>query len=248
MTNSIDQIETALPNSSYCIIIPCYNEAFRLNPVTFIEYLNANENCTLIFVDDCSTDETVNKINDIKTAIGERIHLIQNKKNVGKAESVRLGMLSVENSGFNYFSYLDADLSAPLNTIPFLIKILNTEKSKTIVFGSRIKMKDTVINRNVIRHILGRIFTALVDAVLKINIYDTQCGAKVFKSDIVQQVFKKPFLTKWLFDIEIVLRTNKTDILEVPIKAWKDKKGSKLTIIDLITTPFQILKIYLNQK
>ena len=52
---------------------------------------------------------------------------------------------------------------------------------------------------------LGRLFATLASTLLDVRIYDTQCGAKIFRStDDLKIVLSKPFLSSWIFDVELI--------------------------------------------
>ena len=87
--------------------------------------------------------------------------------------------------------------------------------------------------------------------VLKTPVYDTQCGAKVIEYTIAKQLFKEKFITKWLFDVELLLRMKvnynlQENVLEIPLYEWKEKGNSKIKFIDFFKFPFQIIKIYFH--
>jgi dolichyl-phosphate beta-glucosyltransferase len=65
---------------------------------------------------------------------------------------------------------------------------------------------DEPIERKPLRHYLGRIVATIISLYLKIRIYDTQCGAKILKREYAAHVFKDPFLSRWLFNVEILKR------------------------------------------
>ena len=120
------------------------------------------------------------------------------------------------------------------------------------VIGSRIAMVGTNIQRSIFRHYSGRAFATLVSVILGQQIYDTQCGAKVFKADNeVRRVFSKPFLSRWAFDVEIIGRLlrivrseqNQAIILELPLINWSEVPGSKLNLVSKLRTVVELLKI-----
>ena len=58
---------------------------------------------------------------------------------------------------------------------------------------------------------------------------------RFFSKELTTVIFKKPFISKWLFDVEIFARIlchegkfGEDRILEVPLKNWIDKDGSKV--------------------
>ncbi len=184
----------------------------------------------LLFVNDGSTDQTGAVLYEIKTSLpsAEVLHL---RQNAGKAEAVRQGMLAALDSETTYVGYLDADLSVSLEDFMELIKTAEQDKLD-LVIGSRIKKLDTHIERSFFRHITGRTLATVIDASFQLGVYDTQCGAKAFKPELLKPIIQEKFFTKWFFDVEILLRIRKLKInykaREIPLKQWINRKDSKL--------------------
>jgi dolichyl-phosphate beta-glucosyltransferase len=231
-----------------CIIIPCYNEELRLDIPVFVKFLKQNP-YNFIFVNDGSTDATESTLLALKNDMPRKVGILNLKENMGKAEAVRRGCLkALETKSFNIVGYIDADLATPLEEIPYLLNHITGNCE--IVIGSRVKRLGTSINRNFYRHYLGRIFATFSSLYLKINVYDSQCGAKFFKEKTANEIFRLPFATKWLFDLEILYRfkTIKQEnfskhILEIPLRKWEEKHNSKIKVQDFLKAPMEIIKI-----
>lgn len=183
----------------------------------------------------------------MKSQKKEKISILDLKENVGKAEAVRLGIRAMVND-FEYIGYLDADLATPLEEI-HQMSILIKEKGAVMVMGSRIQRLGANINRSFIRHILGRIFATVVSNMLKLPVYDTQCGAKILKSGSADEIFLNSFLSKWLFDVEVLFRLKASesgdlDIYEYPLNIWEEKGDSRIKITDVLQFPIELLRIY----
>lgn len=226
------------------IIIPCYNEELRLDPTKFIDFLNEKSDINMVFVDDASLDDTENQLQKIKATNPDRVKIIKLPARSGKGEAVRLGLIaSVENSTIKYHGFMDADHAVSLKEFYRLYqKISNTDK--LFLIGSRVKKIGASIKRNEWRHFYSRIIATIVGSIIKLDVYDTQCSAKIFNSSLVSKVFLEKFRTKWLFDVEIICRINKNigDLnsfgIEEPLLEWSEIKGSKLQWFNLL----QILK------
>ena len=73
------------------IIIPCYNEANRLNTKAFLNFIKDTNDYHLCFVNDGSSDQTLEVLNNIRTEEQNKVSVIDVKKNKGKAAAVRVG-------------------------------------------------------------------------------------------------------------------------------------------------------------
>lgn len=224
------------------IVIPCFNEAQRLDSKSFLDELDIVPNLYFFFVDDGSTDETLCVLESIKVKHPAQVDILHLENNCGKAEAVRLGMLKVIENQFENVGYWDADLATPLAAIGEFCSLLDSTDI-TIVIGSRVKLLGRNIVRNPLRHYVGRVFATCASLLLRIGVYDTQCGAKIFKnSPLLKKVFSKPFKVNWTFDVEMLARfsllsgetpaQSATNWFEYPLKEWIDVKGSKVKLKD----------------
>jgi dolichyl-phosphate beta-glucosyltransferase len=238
------------------LIIPCYNEALRLQPQKIVEYVKQQTNTIVYMVNDGSTDNTLVLLNDL-AALHERILVYDLNQNSGKAEAIRQTIMYINNTNDNFdvVGFIDADFAAPLSEVPVLVNEMEVKKA-LIASGARVKILGRNIHRSGMRHYLGRIFATYSVTLLELPNYDTQCGLKLFTKSIAQDIFAEPFISSWFFDIEIFVRTQKKigkidylkSVIEVPLNEWKEIKGSKLKSIDFIKAPFEVLKIYRKYK
>jgi dolichyl-phosphate beta-glucosyltransferase len=237
------------------IVIPCYNEARRLQIPRFRDFLAANHSKHILFVDDGSRDDTVKLLEQICCGFDDRAGILQFDRNKGKAEAVRWGI----NHALNTFQqdiigYWDADLATPLDSVGRFLAVLDDHPRIEMVFGSRIKLLGRRVERRATRHYLGRIFATVVSVMLRLPIYDTQCGAKLFRVDEnLRRVFAHPFLSKWVFDVEIIARylqlyrddsrRLEEGIYEYPLEVWIDIEGSKVRAKDFFRAFVDVLRI-----
>jgi glycosyltransferase involved in cell wall biosynthesis len=182
--------------------------------------------------------------------------LLINETNKGKAESVRLGVIESYKMNPDFIGFLDADLAAPIGEIDNLLKIIKKDKTKEVVFASRIQLIGSEIKRNYFRHFFGRVFATVVSNILNLPVYDTQCGAKIFSRKICDDIFYEQFISPWLFDVELFARLlNVYGIertiqmsYEHPVCKWVDIDGSKVKPIYFLKAPFELLKIVRHYK
>ena len=234
-------------------IIPCYNESDRINITEYSSSLSNNSELILHFVNYGSSDNTVETLEKIKDKFPDRVLIYSLTKNQGKAEAVRYAINQSLNQDekIKFIGYLDADLATSLTEGYHLAKTLHENKELDLVFGSRVLLVGSNISRNKHRHFIGRVIATIISNILRLKVYDTQCGSKVFSREFAILAFDKSFISKWLFDVEIFARclTNsdlfgEKSMLEIPLKSWIDKDGSKVKTSYIFKLFFDLRKIY----
>lgn len=235
------------------LVIPCYNEAERFPRTQYEEHLAALPDLTLLFVDDGSRDGTAEMVQRFCAAHPGRCELLVLARNGGKAEAVRQGMLKLASEGGeqDYFGYFDADLAIPLDEAYLFFAFLQ-ERRPAYILSGRVKLLGTTrIERFLYRHILGRVFATYVSWVMDLAVYDTQCGAKLVRSDMARALFEEPFMSRWLFDIELLYRCMaifgrerlEEHVAEVPLRRLRDPGGSTVTFSRAARLPIELLRI-----
>lgn len=232
------------------IVIPCYNEAERMDVKAFVGFASSREDYVLCFVNDGSCDDTQEVLESMRSEQPERIRVLRMDKNSGKGEAVRHGLLYLcAEKDFGSAGFLDADLSTSLDDYDKLNDTLLTADYQA-VFGSRIKRMGADIRRSAARHLIGRIFASFIGALTSLPFYDTQCGAKVFKPTFIEEVLSEPFVSRWLFDVEIIMRLKNAHgeallhrIIEQPLDAWIEMGNSKIKATDSIRLVFDLLRL-----
>ena len=234
-----------------CVVVPCFNEAGRLRGRDFISFVDSHGDASVCFVDDGSSDGTYSVIERLQQARPSRILIRRLDRNAGKAEAVRFGALQVAAlRQFQFIGYWDADLSTPLSEVEHLLAAFRDNPRCQLSMGSRVKRLGSHIDRRTARHIFGRLFAACATGILGLPVYDSQCGAKLFRAAAVDTMFGEPFLTRWLFDLEILVRLRNhvglaamDTMMEVPLRAWQEVAGSKLRPREVLRVPLELLKI-----
>jgi hypothetical protein len=161
------------------------------------------------------------------------------ERNSGKAEAVRRGLIEAMAGGADLVGYLDADLATPVDEMERLAREARSSKAE-VVMGARVPLSGRRVDRTPLRNVLGRIFASLASLALRSRFYDTQCGAKIFRSSAaLRSALEEPFASRWAFDVELLGRLlSGSDaaapvpagrILEVPLRTWVDVGGSKIT-------------------
>jgi glycosyltransferase involved in cell wall biosynthesis len=241
--------------SKTIVVVPCYNEANRLNVEAFKAFAAAHRDIRFLFVDDGSRDRTREVIDRLAGDDPEAFAAMGLEKNGGKAEAVRHGIVRALEADPDYVAFWDADLATPLQTIIPFRDLMESRPEIEMTIGSRVKLLGRAIDRRPIRHYLGRIAATLASWTLGLSVYDTQCGAKMFRATPeIAHVFAEPFLTHWIFDIEIIARLIRYRrdhqlpgveeiIYEMPLPEWRDVRGSKVKGGDFLTGAMELFVI-----
>lgn len=237
--------------SDIALVIPCYNEELRLNKEAFVLFSKENPRSILCLVNDGSRDKTKEKIEEIRRECPNifSLHLAQN---VGKAEAVRQGILYIKDQiQTGFIGYFDADLSTPLDFAYTLCEVLESEPQLWMTFGSRQLAPQENIKRRKRRHAAGRIVSKLINISLNIHFEDTQCGAKLFRRNTIEALFQKPFVSTWIFDVELMHRIKQLHphsaveslVREIPVSSWHDVGESKVSPFYFFTLLKELRKI-----
>ncbi len=239
------------------VVIPCHNEARRLEIPAYCEFLAASPDVTLLFVDDGSIDDTPLVLERLRQDHPRQVNLLRLGANVGKAEAVRRGVQVALRRRPAFVGYWDADLATPLEAIPQLVSVLEGRPGLQLVMGSRVALLGRCIKRNVWRHFAGRAFATAASLVLRLPVYDTQCGAKVFRvTQATTELFSRPFEARWIFDVEILARIVTDDtftngsvsveklIYEFPLENWQDVSGTRLKLQDAFVAAYDLAAIH----
>jgi glycosyltransferase involved in cell wall biosynthesis len=232
---------------TFCIVVPCYNEASRLDRQAFLSFAEEHPEVFLLFVNDGSQDATRQVLQSMSAECRQVEHL-DLPANVGKAEAVRQGFLKALTGKYDWIGYLDADLATPLSEWWRLARITRENHWET-GFASRVLLLGSQIRRLWLRHYLGRIFATVVSLMTRIAVYDTQCGAKVFSAGVAGELFENPFISPWFFDVEILYRIKKKGTGlektgEIPLQIWIERKGSRLKIRDFLRVPVELWRMW----
>ena len=233
-------------NFSLSIIIPVYNEAFRLQR-TFVElsnFLSAHSDfhTEIIFVNDGSSDNSTKLINDFISINPCRVKLINNDINRGKGYAVRCGM---KNSSGLYCLMVDADMSTPMSEMDNFLTYL-PDNSKSIIIGSRKGVDALMIKKQPwYRQKIGEIYAILASVLTGLSIKDYGCGFKLFPREVVDNIFKCAIINRWTFDTEIlyIAKKLKYPIIEVGVR-WTDDRATKVRLLkDIIQSGLDLIRI-----
>jgi dolichyl-phosphate beta-glucosyltransferase len=249
-----------MSTSDLVLVVPCYNEAGRLREAAFLGFVREHPSVRLLFVDDGSVDGTAALHARMAAAAPGAISGIRLESNRGKAEAVRRGILEAFGHRPALIGYWDADLSTPLEAVADFLNVAAKRPDIDLFLGSRVMLMGRDIRRNAARHYLGRAFATAASHALDLPVYDTQCGAKVFRAnEATRRLFSTPFRSPWVFDVELLARylgipvddggaPRRSRIYELTVPAWHDVSGSKLRAWDFARSLFDLAAVWRDRR
>ncbi|MHB8263409.1 MAG: dolichyl-phosphate beta-glucosyltransferase [Acidimicrobiales bacterium] len=213
------------------IVIPAYNESQRL-PAMLTRLLEGFSNdifnyltTQVLVVDDGSQDDTANvarsHLRDLPWA-----NVVRMPANRGKGAAVRAGIIRARGEKL---VFIDADMAIDPYDIPALVTTLD---HVDIAIASRAHSQSTNVGPLVSRTVAGRIFNGIVRKVTGLDLLDTQCGFKGFRTGIAKLLFYLAVIDRFAFDVEIlwIAKALGMNIEEASI-AWKHIPGSHVSAL-----------------
>ncbi len=230
------------------IVIPAHNEARRL-PGTLQQVLGflAHQpyRAEVVVVENGSTDDTLALARRFQEAYPDVVRVFHETRR-GKGLAVRRGMLEARGV---YRFLADADLSMPIEELPRFLPPQLTDFD--VAIASRELPDSRRVGEPAYRHIVGRAFNLMVQALALPGFRDTQCGFKCFRGEVAEDLFRRQTLEGMSFDVEIlfVARRRGYRIVEVPI-TWRFDPDSRVRLvhdslgmaIDLLTIRWRALR------
>ena len=226
--------------NSLSVVVPTYNERKRLPKtlkeiVSYLEHLDIDSE--VIISDSASTDGTLDFVRSFQSSIPIKIET--DTARLGKGSGVKNGMLSATK---DWILFMDADNSTPISEIEKLQKYTSENQ---IVIGSRYAGLEAERKQGVLRRLVSRFGNWVIRQITNLDFQDTQCGFKLFRHDVAQNIFSRLQTKGWGFDVEVLMLAKKLNykVAEVPV-IWRDAEGSHLRAgKDSIKTLLEVMSI-----
>jgi glycosyltransferase involved in cell wall biosynthesis len=210
------------------IVVPAFNEAPRLaDGMRRFDAAVADgaidvEQTEVLVIDDGSTDETASTA---RALLGHLPHhrVVSLPANQGKGAAVRTGVSLARGA---CTAYMDADMAIDPRAVPRLLRALETTE---VAIGSRALADSMVDGTYAVRAIMGRIFNRLVTTGTGLDLHDTQCGFKAFRTPVARLLFHLVRIDRFAFDVEVLARAQRLglQVTEIPVH-WKHVLGSSV--------------------
>lgn len=222
------------------LVIPVYNEEARLN-FDYFKEISDLSGIFILFVNDGSTDRSGELIECFVESI-TNCSYVSLSQNLGKAEALRCGFLELSvKPDIKYLGFLDSDAAFSVDDIIRISSLINSghynsRASNIWWWSSRKKNSNNQINRRLLRHLIGRLLSKIVQIGFDSLPYDTQSGFKLFQvTPALISILEYPMKTKWFIDMELLMRIKKVrdttlEIKEFELSKWDDISGSKISL------------------
>jgi dolichyl-phosphate beta-glucosyltransferase len=231
-------------NPRLSLVIPAYNEQARL-PYTLSQveaYVCRQDiDCEIIVVDNGSYDATSAVVQQA-SATFPRLRLLRTDRR-GKGCAVRAGVLAAQG---DVVLFADADLSWSVDDLPRFMSLV--DQTSPVVIGSREGSDARRIGEPVYRHLMGRVFNGVVQALAVPGVEDSQCGFKAFRVDAAREIFTRQRIDGFGFDVEVLYLARRLGyaIRVVPLR-WEHKQNSRVAPIrDTVGMLTDVLRVRFN--
>jgi dolichyl-phosphate beta-glucosyltransferase len=205
-------VPTSNAHPHLSLVVPVYNEGERIrSSLELLQEFRTGLPCTseLILVDDCSERATAGPLEDFAGATPD-VTLLRNEENRGKGFSVSRGMLVARGA---YRVFTDADLAYPPREVSKILRDLEAGADVAIACRvlpeSRYLMSPSFFSYLYTRHVMSRVYNALVRLVLIGGVLDTQAGLKGFTARAAEMIFPRISIPRFGFDVEVLFIARK---------------------------------------
>ncbi len=214
------------------IIIPAHNEEKRIGKIlkNYTPYFKSLKkkgilDFEIIVVLNACKDNTKRVV---KEYIHKELKILEFERG-GKGFAIIEGFKDALKRNNDLIGFVDADMATPPNAFYGLIR--NIKNYDGIIADRWDKRSKISPKQSLLRRFVSRGYNFIVRTLFFFPYEDTQCGAKLFKKDLLKKIIKKIGITEWGFDVDLLFyaKREKAQIKSIPTM-WHDEKGSKINL------------------
>jgi len=210
------------------VVIPVYNEADTLMEVVR-RVVELPELLEVVIVDDCSTDDTPNVIQQL-AAMFPQVRTQRHAKNSGKTAALRTGFGLTRGE---VVIVQDADLEYSPTEIPEIIRPI-IDGHADVVYGSRFLVRRATRVLYFYHYLANKLLTLLSNVFTNLNMTDIETGYKAFRGEIIRNMVIAS--SGFGFEVEVTAKVAKLRcaVYEVPISYYGRtyEEGKKIGLLD----------------
>lgn len=212
------------------IVLPVYNESAELadSVRTLVRFLSKNLtdfSWHVTIADNASTDPTLRIARELThTYPSVSVEHLSQK---GRGRAVKHVW---RKDAYDYYAYMDIDLSTDLKHLPPLLHSL--ERGYDIAIGTRNARGARIFGRGLLRSITSKGYILLIKLFFWVNFTDAQCGFKAVNRRTVTDLMPHVKDNEWFFDSELLILGEKSGfrIYEESV-TWVDNPGSTVRVM-----------------
>ena len=209
------------------IVIPAYNEEKRIRKTLedYVDFFQGKEKYEILIVLNGCKDNTLGIVEEYS----KKYKLINylDFKTAGKGFAIEEGFKYCLAKEFDLIGFVDADGATPAKEFYALIKKIGAAGG---IIGNRWDKKSILLSKQTFsRRVMSRSFNFMVRVLFLMNIKDTQCGAKLFRKEVVEKIIKEIKISEWAIDVNLlyIAKRKGYSIKEIPT-LWAEPGGSKV--------------------
>ncbi len=232
------------------IILPVHNEQD-----TIVDTINSTvrwcrnnlESFVIVFVDDHSTDATINRIRHVGF---EHIRLIENTLCPGKGSALTFAFLHLRREVIqeDVVVFMDGDGQIEISDIEVFLKIMDLYNADVVIGNKRHPY--SLISYKLLRSVVSKSYNFIIRKLFNLSFTDTQCGLKMFKFEALDRIRFDVTTSGFAFDIDLLVALKKYNyrIVDAPVRIGKQINNGSVNVKNIITTLIDTIKIFVKYK
>lgn len=222
------------------VIFPCKDQSDKLlknieeKGLPYFDSLGISYEFLIVY--DGSNEEEKKKMEEGVKKLPLQVKLVPYSPEKGKGHNVQVGLLAATG---DYSLFMDSDFATDLNTFALMKPYLD-KGAHCVVASRHSKDSKIVVKQTLKRRFISRCSRILIKLCFRFKgIHDTQCGYKIFKTNIAKEMAKRQIVMGFAFDVEYLyfLKLNGFSYYEVPC-IWNDDAESTINNATKASTSF----------
>lgn len=225
------------------VLMPAYNEGRHIYE-NVIETRRALRefglSLEIVVIDDCSTDETAAEAARAAADL-DGVRVKRNEENRGKGWALKSGFKAATG---DLVAFVDSDLDIHPGQLGRYLEVMG-EQGADVVIGSK-RHPESVLDYPSHRKAISTIYFGIAKALFGLPVRDTQTGLKLFRREVLDQVFHRMLVKRWAFDLELLAIAHHLGyrIVDAPVRIDFQRKLGRMKLRDLYHTGLDTLAVF----